>query len=118
MSRTKNYKFAKGQIFSAQGSGTWKVRDASTPDVGECEACKECLAFPYAMGAPLGKAQGPCDKCWECQYMRFIGHGMPLARTFVGCTDVEGVMENSVKPWHLCDDTQKGHIPRPSEGKA
>ena len=56
-----------------------------------------------------------CESCYACQKRRILGKGTPLLKVFVGCTDVEGVQENSVDPPELCDDTQRRPIPRPSE---
>eukprot|EP00668_Euglena_longa_P001260 GGOE01001490.1.p1 GENE.GGOE01001490.1~~GGOE01001490.1.p1 ORF type:complete len:570 (-),score=185.07 GGOE01001490.1:186-1895(-) len=120
LSRTKNFQFINGTMYSASGGG-WKVREQSMPDVGDCRVCTACLAHPFPVVEPSAdKATVPkeCEQCYACQYDRFLGHGMPLSRIFVGCTDVEGVMENSAKPPELCDDTQHGHLRRPSEMQA
>eukprot|EP00667_Euglena_gracilis_P007151 EG_transcript_7221 len=117
LSRTKNFQFFNGTMYTAAGS-SWKVREQSTPDIGDCQACSACLAYPFPVVDPTGTqkaAPKECEQCYGCQYDRFLGKGMPLSRIFVGCTDVEGVMENSAKPPELCDDTQRGHLPRPSE---
>lgn len=93
---------------------------AEAPEAKECPPCAACARHPFrtlklvfhtANTTPLAA----CAECYECQWRRLVDQpGVPQLKVYVGCTDVEGVAENSVEDPNYCYDTQERPLPRPS----
>eukprot|EP01012_Entosiphon_sulcatum_P012012 TRINITY_DN17476_c0_g1_i2.p1 TRINITY_DN17476_c0_g1~~TRINITY_DN17476_c0_g1_i2.p1 ORF type:complete len:359 (+),score=32.46 TRINITY_DN17476_c0_g1_i2:630-1706(+) len=119
-----NFKFADTRLLRLVGSDQYRPVEYTDHRAGECfdtvGGCQECLQHPFRVLKMVfhNNATRPpesCRRCHQCQAERLLGRpGTPQTKVYVGCTDVEGVGENSVDRPAFCYDSQERPIPRPS----
>eukprot|EP01012_Entosiphon_sulcatum_P014377 TRINITY_DN19410_c0_g1_i1.p1 TRINITY_DN19410_c0_g1~~TRINITY_DN19410_c0_g1_i1.p1 ORF type:complete len:574 (-),score=84.93 TRINITY_DN19410_c0_g1_i1:4-1725(-) len=114
---TRDMRYADGYFWRRDGGSGW--RHANTLGVQSslfvdgrntpiCTVCTECMMqFRSPEQSPA-----VCGNCSDC--LDIAKNGMYLAKSFVGCNDVEAVNENGSPRPELCWDTQLGPIARPS----
>eukprot|EP00667_Euglena_gracilis_P004673 EG_transcript_4700 len=112
-------KFANDTLYRASHGG-WKLapnveqQAAQFQDDGGRPICgSECLQC-FGNFTTIEEPAPECGGCFRCLAREKQNHF--LARSFVGCNDVDGVAENGVAQAHgdRCYDTQRRALPRPT----
>mmetsp|Transcript_99530 Transcript_99530/g.171322 ORF Transcript_99530/g.171322 Transcript_99530/m.171322 type:complete len:607 (-) Transcript_99530:247-2067(-) len=126
VSKDREYKFFETALHKKTKDGSYHpvpLGDAvANNEYPECPACNQCVMHTWRSLKLFwhnNKSLPPpaCTECYDCQRQKELGKGVSLQVGDIhGCTDVEGVEDDSVERTEFCYDNQMKPVPRPSAG--
>mmetsp|Transcript_23747 Transcript_23747/g.42784 ORF Transcript_23747/g.42784 Transcript_23747/m.42784 type:complete len:607 (-) Transcript_23747:745-2565(-) len=120
------YRFATSKFFRKNHAKSNRWDDITVYDMGEystCPMCRVCVNHTWPVAKMVWHKGGlsdptptECEHCYECQYQHLLGTGIPTSG-FTGCTDVEGVGNDTADRNEYCDQSQVGRMLTPSAAR-